>query len=114
MRDEPAGHGRVQASRTSRRLALLLWLALGFVIWNVVFDLMIIDAGRAYLRHQAAWQRGNGPRVTIAGTMRPAARRAALTASVWAVLVTGSGLTATVLAGRRRRRSKGARPQDRG
>jgi hypothetical protein len=66
-----------------RRLAVWLWMALAFVVWNVVFDQVIIDAGRHYIEIASASAGANGPYLNIQDTMRPARSRA-----LW--LATGS------------------------
>jgi hypothetical protein len=66
-----------------RRVAVWLWVALAFVVWNVVFDQVIIDAGRHYIDIANASAESNGPYLNIEDTMRPARSRA-----LW--LATGS------------------------
>jgi hypothetical protein len=43
----------VNAPARRRRLwrATLLWAALTFVVWNAVFDRMVVVAGRRYVAH---------------------------------------------------------------
>jgi hypothetical protein len=43
-----------------RRIAQVLWVAWAVVVWNVVFDLIVVRAGRAYINAAIA-VRGNGP-----------------------------------------------------
>ena len=72
-----------------RRLAVWLWIALAFVVWNVVFDQVIIDAGRHYIEIANASAGSNGPYLNIQDTMRPARSRALwlATGSAGAILV---------------------------
>ena len=70
-------------SVSRRRVAVWLWIALAFVVWNVVFDQVIIDAGRHYIEVANASAGSNGPYLNIEDTMRPARSRA-----LW--LATGS------------------------
>jgi len=88
-----------------------LWLVAGFVVWNVVFDRVIVWASRDYVSRQEQHRRGQGPAVTIDDVMIPAridARRAATLA--------GTGVTTLGLAGtaclnlRRKRRPRAAPP----
>jgi hypothetical protein len=88
-----ARHPRLPVRRAVR-LAILLWLVFGIVLWNALFDHAIVIAGRTYLYRESQALRHNGPRVTIAGAMRPAAARGALVASFWSLLVTATGLAA--------------------
>jgi len=74
-----------------RRLAVWLWMALAFVVWNVVFDQVIIDAGRHYIDIANASAQSNGPYLKVEDTMRPARSRALwlATGSAGAILVVG-------------------------
>lgn len=76
---------------TRRRAARWLWILFAFVVWNVVFDRVIIDAGREYVRVADAAASGIGPYAKIDDTMRPAHARALwlATASAGAILVVG-------------------------
>jgi len=91
------GHGR-----GLRRAALLAWAACAFVVWNVVFDAIVIQSGREYLTRQALHQQGRGDPVTIRGVMDPGVGRAARTASAAAAGVGAAGLLGTWLAARHR------------
>ena len=74
-----------------RRVAAWLWIALAVVVWNVVFDQVIIDAGRHYIEVATASAGSNGPYLNIQDTMRPARSRALwlATGSAGAILVVG-------------------------
>ena len=74
---------------TKQRAATWLWIVFAFVVWNVVFDRVIVQAGRDYVDLAMAAARDNGPAVKIEDTMRPARSRALwlATASATAVLV---------------------------
>jgi hypothetical protein len=74
-----------------RRVAAWLWIALAVVVWNVVFDQVIIDAGRHYIEIANASAGSNGPYLNIEDTMRPARSRALwlATASAGAIVVVG-------------------------
>jgi len=76
---------------TKSRAARWLWLAFAFVVWNVVFDRMIVQAGRDYVDLAVAAAKNNAPYVKIEDTMRPAQSRALwwATGSALAILVTG-------------------------
>ena len=88
-------------SRRAVRLAALLWIVLGVVLWNALFDHAIVVAGRQYLFRQAQALRHNGPPVTIAEVMRPAAVRGAVVASLWSLLAVSAGLIAVRVAATR-------------
>ena len=74
-----------------RRAALLAWATLVVVIWNVVFDWVVIEAGRDYLTQQALHQQGQGPAVTIPGVMRPGIARGFWLATLAAAGVAAAG-----------------------
>jgi len=94
-----------------RRAALLAWAACAAVVWNVVFDAIVIQAGREYLTLQALHQQGSGPAVTIRGVMDPGVERAARTATLSGGAVGAAGLLTTWLAARRRPRASAGRAQ---
>ena len=77
----------------SARLARVLWIAWAVVVWNVVFDRVIVVAGRSYIAAALAAARANpsGPPVNMDDWMRPAVTRGfwIATASAGALLVTG-------------------------
>jgi hypothetical protein len=64
-----------------RRVAVWLWIAFAFLVWNAVFDQVIIDAGRHYVEIATASAGANGPYLKIEDTMRPARTRALWLAS---------------------------------
>ena len=74
-----------------RRAALLAWAVLLVVLWNVVFDWVVIQSGRDYLTQQALHQHGAGPAVTIPGVMRPGIVRGFWLATLVAGGVAASG-----------------------
>ena len=85
------------ATLNSRRTAGWLWILWAFVVWNVVFDRVVIDAGREYVRVADAAARGNSPYAKIDDTMRPARSRALwlATASAGVILVVGFAVIST-------------------
>ncbi len=88
-------------ARARRRLAICLWLALAFVVWNDVFDSTIINAGRDYLSRKALAERHLASDVTVFGIMRPAAVRGVIVASLWSLPIALIGLCAVWFAARR-------------
>ena len=73
------------------RLAAWLWVVWAFVVWNLVFDRVIIEAGREYVRVAVAASEGGGPYAKIEDTMGPARSRALwlATASAGGILFVG-------------------------
>lgn len=73
------------------RAAAWLWILFAFVVWNVVFDRVIVNAGRDYVdaANTAAKAAAAPPRIDDA--MRPAESRALwlATASAGVILIVG-------------------------
>ena len=83
--------------RSAARIARALWIAWAIVVWNVVFDRVIVVAGRQFIVAAAGQAAASpaGPFANMDSWMRPAVTRAALLAT---------GLTAVNYAGRRSQR----------
>jgi len=86
--------------------ATVLWVVLAFLVWNVVFDRIIVLAGRRYAYDATVAFRA-GHYLRIDDAMRPAIAHAVRVASIAAglVLLAGIGLirlAAEVDAARRR------------
>ena len=60
------------------RIATTLWVVWAVMVWNVVFDQVIVLAGRRYLRAAARAAQAGGPYARIDDWMRPA-----VTAGLW-------------------------------
>jgi hypothetical protein len=78
--------------RRAARIARALWIAWAVVVWNVVFDRVIVVAGRRYIAAAArAAALPAGPFASMDDWMRPAVSRGfwIATAAAAAVLVTG-------------------------
>ena len=90
----------------SARLARALWIAWAVVVWNVVFDRVIVVAGRSYIvaatRHTAADP--TAPPLNMDDWMVPAVNRALTVATAAAVVVLVTGLAAIAVASRRQLR----------
>jgi hypothetical protein len=85
------------------RLARLLWIAFAAVAWNVVFDRVIVLAGRRYV-YAGAVAAASGRYLGAADWMRPAAVRGAWIASAAAAFILAIGLGSVPFALRRLRR----------
>lgn len=77
-----------------RRLAVVLWLVFGFVVWNATFDATVIQGGRSYLRAQTMHMQGQGPPAAMRDVMA-----AAVTRGVWLASAFGGGVMAVGLLG---------------
>jgi hypothetical protein len=90
-------------SLSPRRVATALWVALAIVTWNVIFDRVLVLAGRRYVYAAATAANVSRPYERIGDWMPPAAARAAWLASAGAAIVLAVGLGAIALASRRKR-----------
>jgi len=88
----------------SRRVAIVLWIAAAVVVWNAVFDRVLVLAGREYVKTAKAAADGSGPYARIDDSMRPALSRAL----AFATLAAGAVAAAGVLDDRRRSRATSA------
>jgi hypothetical protein len=78
----------------ARRIARALWITWAIVVWNVVFDRVIVVAGRRYVRAATAAARGGGPFARVDDWMRPAVTRGLWTATAAGAAVLVIGLLA--------------------
>ena len=76
------------------RIATALWIVWAFVVWNVVFDHVIVVAGRAYLRAAVLAARGAGPYARMDDWMRPAIAQGLWLATAASVLILVVGFAA--------------------
>jgi hypothetical protein len=92
--------------RVRFRASLIAWAVFAAVVWNVVFDAVVIQSGRDYLTRQALHQKGEGPAVTIPQVMSPGVARGARVATLAGGAVAACGACAVGLVARRRRSRK--------
>ena len=110
-----AARRRVAALRQPRpavRIARALWIAWAVIVWNVVFDRVIVVAGRNYVAAAGrAAAAPAGPFANMDDWMRPAVTRGfwIATAAGGVVLLTGLAAVSQVA----RRRAHPADPSDR-
>ena len=73
------------------RIALTLWIAWAIAVWNVVFDYVIVQAGREYLSAAIPAARAAGPYARMDDWMGPAITRGVwlATAAAAAILLVG-------------------------
>jgi hypothetical protein len=79
----------------ARRIAQALWIAWAIVVWNVVFDHVIVVAGREYLTAAIAAAHGTGPYARMDDWMRPAIARGLGIATAASGLILLVGFAAT-------------------
>ena len=87
-----------------RRIAQALWLAWAIVVWNVVFDHVIVVAGREYFAAAVIAARGPGPYARMDNWMRPAIARGLWIASTSSAAILVAGLVGIRQAVKRQRR----------
>jgi hypothetical protein len=80
------------------RLARALWMTWAVLLWNVVFDHVIVVAGRAYIRAAGTAAARGLPYVHMDDFMRPAVARGLWIATASAGLVLLVGLTSIAVA----------------
>jgi hypothetical protein len=95
--DHPAIDDRVKPRPVRRRVLLIVWIGIGVVVWNGVFDLLMTRGVKEYLYRQAAHELGRGERVAMREIMNETMADAAVKASIWAVLVAGAGILTVIL-----------------
>jgi hypothetical protein len=88
-------------------VAAALWLVLAFAVWNVVFDRVLVLAGRRYSFAAATAVRDGHDYIRIDDWMRPAIVHGVRVASLTALAIAVFGLIAVAIAARldRKRRS---------
>ena len=84
-------------------VAVVLWLLLAAVVWNVIFDRLIVLAGRRYSHDAYVLYRSTGRYLLISDVMRPAIAHAARVASVAAGTIAVVAMIAIRFAARARR-----------
>ena len=80
------------------RVARMLWVTWAVILWNVVFDYVIVMAGRAYLFAAGTAVARGLPYVRMDDYMRPAVTRGLWIASASAGLVLAIGLMSVAFA----------------
>ena len=84
------------------RMAVILWLVFAGVVWNVIFDRVLVLAGRRYA-WRAYMAADTSAYLPINDVMPEAIRHGVWIATMWAGLLAGVGLTLGVFAQRRAR-----------
>jgi hypothetical protein len=90
-------------------VAVALWLLFAAVVWNVIFDRLIVLAGRRYSHDAYVLYRSTGRYLLINDVMRPATAHAVRVASAVAGTIAVVALIAIRYAARARR--NGGPPQ---
>ena len=93
------------------RTAIMLWIVLAIVVWNVVFDRILVVAGRQYVYAATLAARTAQPYLRVNDWMRPARTRAVRVATVAALLALAAGLAAVAFAAARERKVSNLKSQ---
>jgi hypothetical protein len=88
------------------RLATALWLVLAVVVWNVIFDRVIVLGGRRYVVAASGAAAAGQPYVLIDPWMRPAITRGLWIASSVSLAILVFGLIAVRMAAHRDRAAR--------
>lgn len=100
----PIARWRAALSETAlgSRLALALWVVWAFCVWNVIFDRVLVLAGRRYVYTAAMAARDSNAYVKIDEWMRPAIVQGAWMATLPAVAIVAAGIVSVRFAATRR------------
>ena len=74
------------------RILVGVWIAVGIVLWNGVYDMTLGEGIKEYLFRSALHDAGRGPQVTIATVLDPFIFDAVWMSTFWASLVMLAGL----------------------
>ena len=85
------------------RIAVAVWLILALVVWNGVYDLILMRGIKDYLLRNALHQAGRGPDVSMTRIMDLTVIEAFWLSTLWASVILFAGLWTV------RRFTKGAR-----
>jgi hypothetical protein len=82
----------VKALTRRERIAVALWLVLGLVVWNGVYDMVMARGIREYLFRAALFQAGRGPAMPVAAVMDPVIYEAVWVSTIWACTILFAGM----------------------
>ena len=90
-----SAHAIIDSVLRAARLARALWILWAVLLWNVVFDRVIVVAGRSYIAAAGrAAASADAPRANMDDFMRPAVAR-----GVWMATAAGGSVLLVGLAG---------------
>ena len=85
--------GSRSAPLSRRERALIgLWLVLALVLWNGIYDMILIEGIKEYLFRSALSEAGRSPRVSIASVLDVMVFKAVWVSTFWASLVLLAGM----------------------
>lgn len=74
------------------RAAIALWLVVGLVVWNGLYDVLIVGGIKEYLFRYALYEGGRGPHVPMAAIMDETVANAVWICTFWASAIVLCGL----------------------
>jgi len=69
------------------RILVIVWIVLAVVLWNAIFEMLIVQGVKQYLFRAAMHDAGRAPFVAIADVMNAAIYRATWVATMWTSIV---------------------------
>jgi hypothetical protein len=84
-----AGSNPPVAPRPPRsvRALLALWIVLGVLLWNGIFEMLVVRGVKEYLFRAALFDAHRGPQLPIWAVMEPAIANATWVATLWTSIV---------------------------
>ena len=74
------------------RIGAALWIVVGIVVWNGIYDLLLNRAVNEFLFRTAQHEAGRGPEVEMSAIMGVAIADAVWIATIWACAIVLAGL----------------------
>jgi hypothetical protein len=74
------------------RIAVGLWLIIGLVAWNGIYDVLLARGAKDYLFRNALHELGRGPDVDVKQVMAVTVTNAMLVSTFWACLLVLAGM----------------------
>ncbi len=76
-----------------QRILIAVWMVLGLVLWNALFEMMVVRGVKEYLFRAALHDAGRRPFTPIAEVMDPAIYNATWVATLWTSVILLAALT---------------------
>jgi hypothetical protein len=70
-----------------QRIAVALWVVLGVMLWNGIFEMQVVRGVKEYLFRAALHDAGRGPLMSIPQVMDPAIEHATWVATLWTSII---------------------------
>ena len=75
-----------------QRVAVALWVVVGIVVWNGVYDLMLVRGIKEVLFRDALYSAGRAPRTPVAAIMDATVYDALWVSTLWASVIVLAGM----------------------